>query len=107
MGRRRSGYMSVEVDLDEALEHLDDNSLIEELKQRKLSLGRDDFDPMDDLRDAQEELLRGRPAAALAILERLIRPKWQSTRACEAEMKRAVPLLNAAVGGLQPTKKIE
>jgi hypothetical protein len=39
-----------------------------------------------DLRDAHEELLRGRPAEALAILERLIRPKWKNTRACEIEL---------------------
>jgi hypothetical protein len=89
MARRRRGYMTVDVDLDEALEHIDDETLVEEVKERKLSLGRDDFDPMDDLRDAHEELLRGRPAEALAILERLIRPKWRSTKACEMDMLRA------------------
>ena len=89
MARRRNGYMSVDVDLDEALEHIDDDTLVQELKERKLSLGRDDFEPMDDLRDAHEELLRGRAAEALSILERLIRPKWQSTKACELELKRA------------------
>lgn len=81
--------MTVDVDLDEALEHIDDETLVEEVKERKLSLGRDDFDPMDDLRDAHEELLRGRPAEALAILERLIRPKWRSTKACEMDLARA------------------
>lgn len=97
MARRRSGYMSVEVDLDEALEALDDESLMQEIKDRKLSLGRDDFEPMDDLRDAHEELLRNRPAEALAILERLLRPKWQSTKACEAELRRST--LTPADGG--------
>jgi hypothetical protein len=86
MGKRRRGYMTVDVDLDEALDNIDDATLIEELKERKLSLGRDDFDPEVDLRDAHEELLRGRPAEALAILERLIRPKWKNTRACEIEL---------------------
>lgn len=90
MARRRSGYMTVDVDLDEALEALSDDSLLQEIKDRKLSLGRDDFDALDDLRDAHEELLRGRPAYALAILERLIRPKWQSTKACEIELKKAL-----------------
>jgi len=89
MGRRRSGYMTVDVDLDEALDHVDDDTLMAEVKQRKLSLGRDDFEPMDDLRDAHDELLRGRPAEALAIIERLINPKWQSTKLCEAELRRA------------------
>ncbi len=87
MGRRRSGYFTVNVDLGEALSACDDEMLLQEMKERKLNLGRDDFDPMDDLRDAHEELLRGRPAEALAILERLIRPKWQSTKACEIELK--------------------
>jgi hypothetical protein len=81
--------MTVDVDLGEALEALDDESLMQEMKDRKLSLGRDDFEPLDDFRDAHEELLRGRPAVALAILERLLRPKWKSTKACEMELKRA------------------
>lgn len=87
--------MTVDVDLDEALERIDDQTLIDEVKDRKLSLGRDDFDPMDDLRDARMELLRGRPAEALAILERLIRPKWQNVRACEidfAQAKASLPI---------------
>jgi hypothetical protein len=88
MAKRRRGYMTVDVDLDEALEHIDNDTLMEEVKDRKLSLGRDDFDPMDDLLDAHEELLRNRPAEARAILERLIRPKWRSTKACEVELQR-------------------
>lgn len=87
MGRRRSGYMTVDVDLDEALDCIDDETLLREVKERKLSLGRDDFDPMIDLCDAHEELLRGRPATALAILERLIHPKWNNTQACEMELR--------------------
>ncbi|MEY9676063.1 hypothetical protein ABIE93_005997 [Bradyrhizobium elkanii] len=88
MGRRRHGYMTVEVDLSEALEEIDDASLLEEVKERKLSLGRDDFDPMDDLRDIYAALLRGRPAEALSILDRLIRPKWNTTQACEMDLAR-------------------
>jgi hypothetical protein len=87
MARRRRGYMTVDVDLGEAIDEMTDEMLLEEIKDRKLSLGRDDFDPVDDLKDAHEELLRGRPAEALAILERLIRPKWKNTRACEMELK--------------------
>lgn len=95
MARCRRGYMTVDVDLDEALEHIDDETLAQEVKERKLSLGRDDFDPMDDLRDAHEELLRGRPAEALAILERLIRPKWRSTKECEMDLKKATLALTS------------
>jgi hypothetical protein len=89
MARRGSGYLSVDVDLGEALDACDDDMLLEEMKRRKLNLGRDDFEPMDDLRDAHEELLRGRSAGALAILDRLIHPKWQSTKGCETELRRA------------------
>lgn len=89
MARRRRGYMTVDVDLAEALDEMTDDMLLDEIKERKLSLGRDDFDVKDDLQDMHEELLRNRPAEALAILERLMRPKWRSTSACEAELKRA------------------
>jgi hypothetical protein len=88
MAKRRRGYMTVDVDLGEAIDEMTDEMLLEEIKDRKLSLGRDDFDPVDDLKDAHEELLRGRPAEALAILERLIRPKWRNTKACEAELQK-------------------
>ena len=89
MARRGRGYLTVDVDLHEALESCDDDMILEEMKTRKLNLGRDDFEPMDDLREAHEELLRGRPAEALAILDRLVRPKWNSTKACEMELRRA------------------
>lgn len=92
MPRRRSGYMTVDVDLDEALEHIDDASLLAEVADRKLSLGYRDFDPVEDLHDVRNEILRGRPAEALAILDRLILPKWQSLAACELDLKRASTL---------------
>ena len=72
MSRRGRGYMTVEVDLDEALEEMSDEMILREAEERKLTAGAYSFDPMDDLREVQAELLRGRPAAALVILERLI-----------------------------------
>ena len=95
MGKCRRVYMTVDVDLGEALDEMTDEMLLEAVSERKLKLGRNDFDPIDDLRDMHEELLRGRPAEALAILERLIHPKWHSTNACETELKGFL----ASVGG--------
>ena len=82
MAGKRRGYFTVDVDLGEAIDEMTDDMLIEEINERKLNLGRNAFDPADDFRDMREALLRGRPAEALAILERLIHPKWQNTRLC-------------------------
>ena len=90
MARRGSGYMTVDVDLYDALQSVDDEMLLTEMKERKLNLGRADFEPVDDLLSMLvRNSLRGRPAEALAILERLINPKWHCTEACEAELARA------------------
>ena len=86
VARHRRGYMTVDIDLDAALDEIDDATLLDEVKTRKLSLGRDDFDPVQDMLDIQAALLRGHPAEALAILERLIRPKWNSDKACEMDL---------------------
>ena len=89
MARRGRGYMTVEVDLHEALQEMTDEMILEEAQERKLTSGAYSFDPMEELQELHQELLRNRPAEALAILERLIRPKWHSTQACEADLKRA------------------
>ena len=89
MTRRRRGYLTVDVDLSKAVDEMTDEMLIEELTLRKLPLGRNHFDPMDDLRDMREELLRGRSAHALAILERLIYPKWPNVQACETDFNKS------------------
>jgi hypothetical protein len=83
---KRRGYMTVDVDLGEAVDQMTDEMLLEEVKDRKLSLGRDDFDPIDDLHEIYNELLRGRPAEAMVILDRLLRPKWSNAKACEIAM---------------------
>jgi hypothetical protein len=89
MASRRCGYLTVttDVDLDEALEAISDERLVEEVKKRKLNLGRDDINVEDDLRDAYAELLAHRPAEVMAILDRLLRPKWSSPAACETALR--------------------
>lgn len=88
MAKRRRGYMTVEVDLGQALEEIDDDMLLQEVDDRKLT-SVNGFDPVDDLQDMRMELLRGRTSEALAILDRLLTPKWTSAKACEIAMKRA------------------
>lgn len=90
MAKRHRGYMTVEVDLAEALERCSDEILLQEVEERKLKrAGTSDWDPIDDLRDARDELLRHRPSEALAILERMLRPKWSDARACEIALRSA------------------
>lgn len=78
----------VSIDVCEVIDAIDDDDLLEEVKSRKLIVGAaSDFVPEDDIREAYAELLRGRPSEALAILDRLINPKWRSTKAAEAALK--------------------
>jgi hypothetical protein len=86
MAKRRSGYLSVEVDASEVLDEIDDALLIQEVEDRKLG-AISNYDPVDDLREARAELLRNRPAEALAILERLLNPKWNSAKAAEIALR--------------------
>lgn len=85
MSKRRRGYMTVEVDLDDALEEVTDEMLLQEVEDRKLRP--ENFDPFEDLLEARRELLRNRTAEALAILERVLCPKWSSAKACEIAMR--------------------
>lgn len=87
MGKRRRGYMTVEVDLNEALENISDEILLQEVDDRKLAGVVAEFDPIDELQDMRMELLRGRTSEALAILDRLLSPKWTNAKACEIAMK--------------------
>jgi len=87
MARRGCGYLTVDVDLDDALEAISDERLVQEVNKRQLNLGRDDIDVEDDLRNAYAELLAHRPAEAMAILDRLLRPKWDSPAACERALR--------------------
>lgn len=89
MGKRyRSNSITVEVDCTEALDEIDDATLIEEVRERGLIPQLEDYDATL-LRDAYDELLRGRPAEARSILDRLLNPKWPSVDACKDACKKA------------------
>lgn len=78
MAKRRSGYVSASV--DEILEEIDDEALLGEIENRGLDAGlKDGF---EEVREAFAELRRGRSAEALAILDRLLNPKWTSQANC-------------------------
>ena len=89
MARRRNG--AITIDVCEVIDAIDDDDLLREVQNRKLIVGSTatDFVPEDDIREAYEELRRGRPAEALAILDRLVNPKWNNIKACEMEFKKA------------------
>ncbi len=86
MARYRSGYLRV--DVSELLDEIEDDALLEEIKHRKLIVpGNDsDFVPEDDIRDARMELLRNRPAEALAILDRI----WTDMKAAQSALHTAL-----------------
>ena len=85
--RRARGSITVEVDLTEALRECSDEMIRQEFEERKL--GQNGFDPVEDLKMMREELLRGRTAEALAILNALLLPKWHSPQACETALAAA------------------
>jgi len=88
MKRTRRGYLTVEVDLNEAIDEMSDDMLLQEVEDRKLELV-SAFDPVGDLLEARNCLLRGRSAEALSIIERILSPKWSSGHACEVALAAA------------------
>ena len=86
MSKRRSGTVTIDVEVSEFIDEIDDALLLQEIEDRKLD-SLSTFDPVDDLVEIRCELLRDRPAEALAIVERLLRPKWSNARMCEISFK--------------------
>ncbi len=87
MSRRRRGYITI--DICDHIDEIDDDILLDEVKSRKLSTSEDgEGTDLDIVREAHEELKRGRSATALSILDRLLFPKWKSPQACEEQYKK-------------------
>lgn len=86
-GRYRSG--SITIDVSEYIAEVDDETIIEEFKERKLSLDACDADPMELVEEAHRELLRGRVSEARVILERLVYPKWRDQKAAQTAYEEA------------------
>ena len=77
MGRRRSGY--IQIDVSECLDEIDDDQLLDELHSRKLSPAKPgDTVDLDIVREAYAALNRGNAIEARVILDRLLFPKWAS-----------------------------
>ena len=77
--RWRSTTVTVDVDVD--IDEFDDEVLLDACKARGLGVPSE----MDSIREAHEALLRGRPAEARCILERIIVPKWQDREHCHKD----------------------
>jgi len=87
MGKRyRSGV--IQIDVYEVISEIDDEDLLEEVRDRKLLVGTSS-EPIaeDEIKEALHCLIINRPAEAKAILERLIMPKWKTVKDCETEYK--------------------
>jgi hypothetical protein len=77
MAKYRSGRISVDIDVSDVIEEIDDEYLIEEAKKRDL-LQSPETAPQPYVKDyvtlAHEELMAGRAASALALLDRALFP---------------------------------
>ena len=90
MAKRRRGYIRYDIDVSELIDEIDDNDLLEEVKDRKLFGGlTSDGDPLEMVREAYRELLCGRVHEARAILDRLLNPKWDTVDACQRQYEAA------------------
>ena len=86
----RSGSITVTVDVDDVLDEVDDEHLMEEAERRKLyKKGINGFDMFDEVEKAWRELLCGRSAEALSILDRIVNPKWASEQRCKTQYEQS------------------
>lgn len=87
MTRNRRGG-SITIDVCEFISEIADGVLIDEMRERGLSTTETgETCDIDIVREAFVELSCGRSAEALAILDRLLNPKWRSTETCAAHYK--------------------
>jgi|HubBroStandDraft_3_1064219.scaffolds.fasta_scaffold115238_2 hypothetical protein len=83
MTRYRSGY--VRVDISDVLHEIEDDCLLEELKQRKLTpAAPGETVDLDIVREAYDAIGRNRTVEARVILERLLFPKWKTKAAAQS-----------------------
>ena len=85
--RYRSGSIQIDVPVSDVLDEVDDESLLQEVRDRELELPASMETPIGCDRSYAEEailLLRtGRTYDALTLLERVIFPKFETREACE------------------------
>lgn len=74
MRRRGTSSISVSVDVDVYLDDIEDDDIKAEYERRAIGPTGGDGAAMDLIREAHEELLRGRPNHALALIERALFP---------------------------------
>lgn len=98
--RSRNGQISLNVDvdvwLDEVLEEMSDEDIIEEAARRKLEQRvanklKAEGDPMEMLDEVMEALRRRDVDDAICLLDRIMHPKFNSLKLCEAAFAKARP----------------
>lgn len=89
MGKYRSG--TIEIDVADVLDEISDDDLLDEVHTRKLSTSGEPTD-REIMEEAHAALMRGKAAEARTILERILFPKWSSSRECEANYIKMFPV---------------
>lgn len=78
MSRYRSGTITIEA--SHVIDQIEDEDLLDEVRRRDLHIEK--INDFEDVAAAYRELLRGRHADALAILDRILKPKWPTAQKC-------------------------
>jgi hypothetical protein len=96
---RGSITVDVDVDINDVLQDMDDESLIEELKARGKSaedISRKQTDALSGMFDDLREAITSHDLAeAISIIDAFQRPKWPTKSACEAEYAKRKAGLNS------------
>jgi hypothetical protein len=88
-----SGYVSVDVDIDDVLDQLSDEELMEAALSRKGSNELQKFEEGVDLQVVQlayDALMRGDTEYCALLLERAIHPKWATPDAAAKAYVKAI-----------------
>lgn len=86
MARHRSG--TIEIDVCDLLDELTDDQILDEVKSREIGDGLK-REIRRDLEDIECALMAHRPSEALAIVDRLLHPKWRESAECLRQYQRS------------------
>lgn len=88
---KRYRQNSITIDICEIMAEIDDDVLLDELKDRKLTpAGPGETVDLDIVREAYDALQRHAEAEARSILASLLFPKWKTPKDCQAEYDKMI-----------------
>jgi hypothetical protein len=88
-------YVSVEIDVDDVLDQMDDKHLLREVKSRNLK-AKGEPDAREIVSSAINMIRTGRVADGVTLLEREFLPRWKDVADCEEAYRQAMALKVAA-----------